>query len=179
VQLHRPLRSSNLRHKKMKAEWGLFGLGEENYMRRLLEGRLGIALLGSALLLSTMASAQQKSTPQRNLSYDVSREVSVQGSVISYSETSSVAPFGPRMTLQTSSGVLDVHLGNARLLESNHFTLAAGDSIRVVGEGVPFSTGTQFLARIVQKGNQTLALRSAQGFPLRPAGKSAGQQGAL
>src|ERR1700719_394202 len=136
-------------------------------MTRLLEGRLGIALVGSALLLSTMASAQQKSIPQRNLSYDVSREVALQGSVISYSETSSVAPFGPHVTLQTSSGVVDVHLGNARVLESNHFTLAAGDSVRVVGENVPVGTGTQFLARIVQKGNQTVALRSAQGFPLR------------
>jgi len=164
---------------KIKAEWGLFCLGEENYMTRLLEGRVGIALLASALLLSTMASAQQKSTPQRNLSYEVSREVSVQGSVISYSETSSVAPFGPRVTLQTGSGVVDVHLGNARLLESSHFTLAPGDSVRVVGESVPFGTGTQFLARIVQKGNQTLALRSAQGFPLRPAATSADGKGAL
>jgi hypothetical protein len=148
-------------------------------MTRLLEGRLGIALVGSALLLSTMASAQQKTTPQRNLSYDVSREVAVQGSVISYSETSSAAPFGPHVTLQTSSGVVDVHLGNARLLESNHFTLSAGDSIRVVGENVPVGTGTQFFARIVQKGNQTLALRSAQGFPLRPAAISANGKGAL
>ena len=148
-------------------------------MTRLLEGRLGIALVGSALLLSTMASAQQKSIPQRNLSYDVSREVALQGSVISYSETSSVAPFGPHVTLQTSSGVVDVHLGNARVLESNHFTLAAGDSVRVVGENVPVGTGTQFLARIVQKGNQTVALRSAQGFPLRPAATSANGKGAL
>ena len=148
-------------------------------MTRLLEGRLGIALVGSALLLSTMASAQQKSIPQRNLSYEVSREVALQGSVISYSETSSVAPFGPRVTLQTSSGVLDVHLGNARLLESNHFTLAAGDSLRVVGENVALGSGTQFLARIVQKGGQTLALRSAQGFPLRPAATSANGKGAL
>jgi hypothetical protein len=137
-------------------------------MRRLLEGCIGIALLGSALLLATMASAQQKSAPQRNLSYEVSREVSVQGSVISYSVTSSVAPFGPRVTLQTSSGALDVHLGNARLLESNHFMLAPGDSIRVVGENVAFGQGTQFLARIVQKGNQSVALRSVRGLPLRP-----------
>src|ERR1700730_7186166 len=146
-------------------------------MTRLLEGRVRIALLGSALLLSTMASAQQKSTPQRNLSYDVSREVSVQGSVVSYSETSSVAPFGPRVTLQTSSGVLDVHLGNARLLESKGVTLAAGDAVRVVGESVPFGSGAQFLARLIQKGDQVVLLRSAQGFPLRPAAKSSDAKG--
>ena len=148
-------------------------------MTRLLEGCIGIALLGSTLLLATMASAQQKSAPQGNLGYAVSREISVQGSVITYSETSSAAPFGPHVTLQTSSGVLDVHLGNARLLESNHFTLAAGDSVRVVGENVAFGSGTQFLARIVQKGGQTLALRSTQGFPLRSTSTSADRRGAL
>src|ERR1700719_4950949 len=128
-------------------------------MRRLLQWRFGIVWLAGVVLVSTIAVAQQKTQiPQRNLSYDASREVSVQGSVISYGETSSVAPFGPRVTLQTRSGVLDVHLGHARVLESNHFTLAAGDSIRVVGESVPFGSGMQFMARIVQKGGQTLAL---------------------
>lgn len=150
-------------------------------MTRLLSWRVGIAWLAGVLLLSTIASAQQKAqtVPQTNQGYDPSREVSVQGSVISYSETSADAPFGPHVTLQTSSGLLDVHLGNARLLESNHFTLATGDTIRVIGENVLLGSGTQFLARLVQKGNQALLLRSAQGFPLRPVIKSAGQQGAL
>jgi len=150
-------------------------------MTRLFLGRIGIASLGLAFLLSASAGAQQKtqSVGQRNLGYDVRREVSVQGSVIRYSETSSVAPFGPHVTLQTSSGVLDVHLGNARLQENNHFTLAAGDAIRVVGESVASTSGTQFLARLVQKGDQALVLRNPQGFPLRPASKSAEQRGAL
>jgi len=135
---------------------------------------MGIAWLAGAILLSTAANAQQRAQniPHRNL-YDVSREVSVQGAVVSYSETSSAAPFGPRVTVQTGSGVLDVHLGNARLLESNHFTLAGGDAIRIIGENVPFGSGTQFLARVIQKGNQTLVLRSAAGFPLRPTRSAA------
>src|ERR1700676_2597836 len=142
-------------------------------MRRLIQWRFGIVSLAVVLLVATIAGAQQKTQtiPQRSLSYDLGREVSVQGSVISYSETSSAAPFGPRVTLQTSSGVLDVHLGNARLLESNHFTLAVGDSVRVVGESVPVGSGTQFLARLIQKGDQVVLLRSSQGFPLRPAAK--------
>jgi hypothetical protein len=150
-------------------------------MTRLLPWRVGIVWLAGVLLLSTIAGAQQKaqSVPQRNEAYDPSREVSVQGSVISHSETSTVAPFGSHVTLQTSAGVLDVHLGDARLLESNHVTLAEGDTIRVIGESVAFASGTQFLARLIQKGNQTLVLRSSQGFPLRPATKSANQQGAL
>jgi hypothetical protein len=83
------------------------------------------------------------------------------------------------VTLQTSSGVLDVHLGSARLLENNHFTLAAGDRVRVVGESVPVGSGTQFLARLIQKGDQVVLVRSPQGFPLRPAAKSGDAKGAL
>jgi hypothetical protein len=150
-------------------------------MKRLLQWWLGIVSLAGVLLVATIAGAQQKTqtVPQRNLSYDPGREISVQGSVISYSETSSAAPFGPRVTLQTSSGVLDVHLGSVRLLENNHFTLAAGDSVRVVGESMPVGSGTQFLARLIQKGDQVVLVRSQQGFPLRPAAKSGDAKGTL
>jgi hypothetical protein len=145
--------------------------------------RRGLVWMGGAFLIcSSIASGQQKTQTvgQRSPVYDVSREVSVQGSVISFTETSTAAPFGPHVRLQSSSGVLDIQLGNARLLESNHFTLAAGDEIRVVGENVSIgSSGPQFVARMIQKGNQTLLLRSAQGFPLRPAAKSGDAKGAL
>jgi hypothetical protein len=67
--------------------------------------------------------------------------------------------------------VIDVHLGNAKLLEATHFSLASGDSLRIVGENVPYGSGTQFLARVIQKGNQTLTVRTVRGFPLAPSGK--------
>jgi hypothetical protein len=150
-------------------------------MTRLLAGRVGIASITLAFLLSANAGAQQKNqnSALTNLSYDPGREVSVQGSVVSYSETSSTAPFGAHVTLQTASGVLDVHLGDPRLLASKNLTLEAGDAVRVVGEKVSFGASTQFVARLVQKGNQAVMLRSARGLPLRPATKSADQRGAL
>ena len=134
---------------------------------------LSVWLCG-ALLLSASAAAQQKtqSAPQQMRAYEVSREVSVQGTVVSFTENSSTPPLGPHVVIQTASGPVDVHLGNARLLTANHFSLAAGDSVRVIGENVAYGTGNQFFARIIQKGSQTLALRSTRGFPLRPASKA-------
>jgi hypothetical protein len=44
--------------------------------------------------------------------------------------------------------------------------------VRVIGVSVPYGSGNQFLARIIQKGNQTLTLRSTRGFPLRPTAKA-------
>jgi hypothetical protein len=147
----------------------------------LLQGRAGIAGLAGVLLLCSIASAQQQGqvVAQRNLSYEASREVSVQGKVVRYAENSTTAPFGAHVTVQTGSGALDVHLGDARLLDSNHFTVAAGDEVRVVGENVTFGNGTQFVARIIQKGNQAVASRSTRGLPLRPAAAGKNSAGAL
>jgi hypothetical protein len=153
-------------------------------MIRLLPRRAGLVWIASAFLLANFllvrnGGAQEKGqAAQGNLRYDASREVSVRGTVINYAENSTAAPFGPHVMMQTSSGVLDVHLGNAQLLESNHFALAAGDEIRVIGENVTLRTGTQFLARLVQKGNQALTLRGASGFPLRPKSGSNAPAGA-
>ena len=142
-------------------------------MIRLFLGPICVTAAAVGLLVATTTTAQQKAqnVAQENSVYDVSREVSVQGSVIRYSESSSVAPFGPHVSLKTSGGVLDIHLGNARLLEAKHVSLAAGDQIRIVGENVAYGTGAQFVARIIQKGNQAVALRSTRGFPLAPVGK--------
>jgi DNA/RNA endonuclease YhcR with UshA esterase domain len=133
---------------------------------------MGIAWLAGAILVSTAANAQQRaqSVPQKNQAYDVSRETVLEGKVIQYTQASTVAPLGPHVTMQTASGVVDVHLGNARMLEANHFTLASGESVRIVGENVAYGTGAQFLARVLQKGKQTLAIRSTRGFPLAPSG---------
>jgi len=141
-------------------------------MTRLLSWRVGTALLAGVLLLSTIAGAQQKaqSVPQKNLSYDASRETVLEGNVVQYTPASSVAPLGPHVTVQTSSGVVDVHLGRVRRLEANHFSLASGDRVRIVGEMVP-GAGTQFLARVIQNGNQVLAVRSTRGLPLAPNAK--------
>jgi ABC-type uncharacterized transport system YnjBCD ATPase subunit len=62
--------------------------------------------------------------------------------------------------------VVDVHLGDARLLAANHFTIQNGDSLRIIGENVAYGKGTIFVARIVQKGAQALAVRSVRGIPL-------------
>ena len=148
-------------------------LQKGNEMIRLFSRHRGILWLGGVFLLALNANAQQKTqnVAQRNVSYDVGRETVLEGKVLQYTPASSVAPLGPHVTVQTGSGVIDVHLGSARLLEANHFALANGDSVRIVGENIPYATGAQFVARVIQKGNQVLAVRSTRGFPLVPTGK--------
>lgn len=132
---------------------------------------LGSLIVVGLCFVPAQLPAQEKTAPSSQAitslkAYDVNREVTVTGSVISYSATSQTAPAGPRVSLQTPSGLVDVHLGDARLLAAKQFTIQPGDTLRIVGENVAYPGGTQFIARIVQKGTQALLLRNARGFPI-------------
>jgi long-subunit fatty acid transport protein len=141
-------------------------------MKRAIGTCWGVAGVAALLCFATVSSAQQKTqtVSLNNRSYNVSRETVLEGTVVRYTPSATTKPLGARVTLQTSSGVVDVHLGNAKLL-TNHFSLAAGDSLRITGENLAYGTTMQFVARVMQKGNQTLAVRSNRGFPLSPGNK--------
>ena len=131
-------------------------------------------LLASSLTLCFSASAQnaQKavgSDAQLLQTYSASREISLIGTVVKYETASALPPMGAHVTVQTPSGQVDAHLGNARVLQANHFDLNAGDSVRIVGEPMVLGDSAYFAARIVQKGTQAIAVRNAKGFPLAPA----------
>jgi hypothetical protein len=126
-----------------------------------------LAIPAAVLFAASAALGQQQAAPAVNLAaYDLKREGTLVGTVTSYTAAASTAPFGARLTLQTSSGVVDVHLGDARLLSANKFSIHTGDTLRIIGETVTLGSVTQFVARIVQNGNQAVAVRSTRGFPL-------------
>src|SRR5437899_9513957 len=89
-------------------------------------------MLAGSLTLCLSASAQQAMPSDAQLlrTYNASREISLVGTVVKYETASSVPPMGAHVTIQTASGQVDVHLGDAKVLEANHFTLNAGDSVR-------------------------------------------------
>lgn len=122
-----------------------------------------------ALCLSAGAQQAMPSDAQLLRTYNATREVSLVGTVVKYETSSAVPPMGAHVTLQTASGQVDVHLGNAKVLEASHLTLNAGDNVRIVGEPMALGEVTYFAARILQKGTQAVAVRNAKGFPLTPA----------
>jgi len=131
-------------------------------------------MLASSLTLCFSANAQdaQKavaSDAQLLQTYNANREISLIGTVVKYETASTRTPIGAHVSLQTASGQVDVHLGNARVLQANHLELNPGDNVRIVGEPMALGAATYFAARIVQKGTQAIAVRNARGFPLTPA----------
>ena len=135
---------------------------------------VGFAPLAVAVTLSGTASAQHAQPAQqtdtrvsaRAAAHDATLEVVVQGTVLNYSENSISRPNGAHVTVQTPAGPVDVHLGPSSYLRSHHFSLAAGDSVRFVGAMSSADTGSVLLARIAQKGSESIALRSTRGFLL-------------
>lgn len=125
-------------------------------------------LLTATSLWPNLAQAQQTApaVTTRPTDYSLKRETTLVGTVQAYTQTSQTPPLGAHLVLQTPIGVIDVHLGDPKFLAANHFSVQPGDTLRVVGETVAYGTGTQFIARIVQKGAQALTVRSVRGIPL-------------
>ena len=156
-------------------------------MKAIISMRAGMAVFASAgwfagaLLFATAANAQRSTQTtaaaqakavaegRNHALYVASKEVSLQGTVASFTENSMQFPPGAHVVVQTSSGLVDAHLGDARLLKRNNMEISQGASVRIIGESVTMPQGTFFLARLIQQGTQVVAVRSMQGFPLSPA----------
>ena len=137
-----------------------------------IRSKAGAFALGIALALCISANAQEATKQpdaQQLRSYNVSRESFLLGTVVKFESASSTLPMGAHLTVQTSSGPIDVHLGNAKVLQASHLELNPGDSVRIVGELLALGDGTYFAARVVQKGAQAVAVRNTKGFVLSPA----------
>jgi hypothetical protein len=135
----------------------------------------GSVLLAAALVCSVAVNAQQvrekvQSAKPHASAYDLSRDTVLEGTVLKYTENSSIPPIGAHVSVQTSSGPVEVHLGDARFLKFNKFTLTEGSSVKITGQNLSYGQGTIFFARIIQQGGQALALRSVNGAPLWLAG---------
>jgi hypothetical protein len=130
---------------------------------------LSFALAASRALPETAqpAPAAAKTAPG---TYNIANDVSLQGTILSYTENSQTPPIGTHLVLQTSTGNVEVHLGDARLLHLAKMNLAQGMSIRVVGQTQTVGAKPIFMARLVQSGAQILAVRSVHGLPLAAGG---------
>jgi hypothetical protein len=134
----------------------------------------GIALWSGAvvgLTLSVVAQGQQ--IPQvaqhrAGAAYDLARENVISGRILQYSSSSTTAPFGAHISLQSGSGTVEVHAGNAKLIQASNISLQAGDTVSITGATVPFGNSSVFVARIIQKGSQSVKVRSKNGMPLLP-----------
>jgi hypothetical protein len=127
-----------------------------------------LLLLGNAAWAQKLADRPRQAVI-RTLAYNATQETVVEGTVLSYTAESATPPIGAHLVLQTAASAIEVHLGAASFLQANHFSLAKGDSVRVVGVSCATRQGTVFLVRVIQKGRQSLVVRTANGALLSRA----------
>jgi hypothetical protein len=124
------------------------------------------------LLAAPAAAVAQRphanATPAVSGGYNLANESSLQGTIFSYTENSRTPPLGTHVVLQTASGNVDVHLGDARVLHQAKLNLAQGMSVRFVGQSQAVGKNNVFLARLVQVGSQVVEVRSTHGLPVSP-----------
>jgi hypothetical protein len=138
---------------------------------------LALLCLAAVPHLALAQRPNSKSVSAAAGGYNLANDVSLEGTILSYTENSRTPPLGTHVLLQTASGNADVHLGDARLLHQARLSLAEGMSVRFVGQSQTVGKNTVFLARLVQVGSQVVAVRSTHGLPLGP-GAGRGKAGA-
>jgi len=143
---------------------------QKTYLIRMAGFLAALLLFPGNIVWAQQLAKRPKQAAMRSLAYDATQETVMEGTVLSYSAEATAPPIGAHIQLQTASGTLDVYLGAASYVAANHFSLAKGDSVRVVGASSATRQGTIFLVRLIQKGGQSLALRTAKGAPLSFAG---------
>jgi len=131
---------------------------------------LGCATLCAASTFAQRPGANAVAAKAVSGAYDLSKDVSLQGTVLSFTENSQTAPIGAHVLLQSATGNVDVHLGDARFLHLSKLNIASGASVRFVGQMSSVGKNPVFLARLVQVGAQVVAVRSDHGLPLGRAG---------
>jgi hypothetical protein len=135
-----------------------------------------LALTGAAVALTTtFAFAQPPSgRGMGRMGYDKATEVTVTGTVESVATQemgfgqgrgAGMMMGGTHLMLKTATETLDVRLGPTRWLADQKFEIAKGDTLQIVGSTITFNGAKALIAREITKGDRTLTLRNADGFP--------------
>jgi hypothetical protein len=105
--------------------------------------------------------------------YDTATEATVTGTVDSVEQIAGPGAGrgrrglgGTHLTLKTKTETLEVHLGPTAFLNEKKVMIAKGDRLVITGSRVTVDSEKVFIAKEVQKGDNTWTLRDAAGLPM-------------
>jgi hypothetical protein len=137
-------------------------------MKRLYPGLGGLALLAFFSLAGpgyaqTAAATTKTTVPLR---YDVSKEVTLSGTVVGIPEKSSHGQAQPFLVLQTKSGLINGRLTSFAQNEKGGIAIMPGQQVKVTGVMMSLQTKQVLEVRTLEIGGHTYQIRSKRGFPL-------------
>jgi hypothetical protein len=139
-------------------------------MKKLFAGLCGLTLLS---LVSTLSPVQAQTraveTRQTEPYYDVTREVTLTGTVSSVlREPSAGMIVGSHLLLATASGEVDASVGRWGLQGKGALSVATGDQVEVTGIMKTLMQKQVFVVRTVKAGGQVYLIRSEHGVAVSP-----------
>jgi len=119
-----------------------------------------------------LAPVQTAANDKKPLSYDVSKEVTLNGTVSSVLEKPAQGMImGSHLLLSTSSGPVDASLASFGLRGKGAAPVASGQQIEVTGIMKTIKDKQVFLVRTVKVGDEVYTIRNEHGVPVSPHGR--------
>jgi hypothetical protein len=150
-------------------------------MKRLFAGLCVLALV-SAISPLALVQAQTAADDKRPFAYDVAKEVTLSGTVLSALDKPAKGMImGSHLLFATSSGSVDASLASLALQGKHAVSIAAGQQVEVTGVMKTIKEKQVFLARTVKVGGEVYTIRNEHGYPVsqhsreRASRKSAGE----
>jgi hypothetical protein len=118
--------------------------------------------VGPALAQSATPAPDSVMTP-----YDLTKEISVQGTIQKIETGGSAGPIGTHILIQTSEGVVDAHLGYSSAVKPANLGVSEGENVTVIGMMQVLGGNNVMLARVLTTSSRVFVLRSERGIPVR------------
>jgi hypothetical protein len=113
---------------------------------------------------ASASSAQAKTV---KASYDLTKEVKIEGVIEKIDATGTTVPMGTHIQVQTPQGVVDAQLGFGAAAKPTRLGIAEGQSVTVVGMMESVGSNQVLLARLLTTPNRIFVLRNEHGIPVR------------
>lgn len=135
-----------------------------------------LALFASALMFVVVSAApthaqtadSSHSTKNTMLpSYDLSKEVKVQGTIEKIDGFGARGPIGTHILIQTATGTVDAHLGFGSAAGPRRLGITVGETVSVIGMMETVGNSSVLLARILTTPSRIFVLRNEHGIPIR------------
>jgi hypothetical protein len=142
-------------------------------MKRLSAGSWALALLSLASALTPIQAQTTATATRSDFSYDLSREVTLSGTVtgVVTKPTAGMA-MGSHLLLTTASGPVDASLGRFALRGNGALAVASGRQVEVTGVMNTIKEKQVFLARIVRMSGTVYTIRNQRGLVVSPQARA-------
>jgi hypothetical protein len=141
-------------------------------MKRLFAGPCALVLL-SLFFIQAPIKAQTAGRSEGTFRYDVSHEITLNGTVASVLTKSTPGMImGSHLLLTTASGLVDASLGGFGLRGTGALSVTPGKQVEITGVMKTIRDKQIFLARTVTVGGKTYAIRNVHGVPVSPQARA-------